>query len=77
MHDVGCRLHACISCRFLQTSHITALFNSKTSIVIQKRHPYTENLNSETSVDSKYAFSHCGDVISNIQLEASQSDDCI
>jgi len=40
-----------------------ALFNPKTSILIQKRHPYTGNLNSETSGDSKNAFLHWGDVL--------------
>ena len=40
----------------------TALFGPKMSILIQKRHPYTGNLNSETSGDSKNAFLHCGDV---------------
>ncbi len=39
-----------------------ALFNPETSILIQKRHPYTVNLNSETSGDSKNAFLRCGDV---------------
>jgi len=34
---------------------------AKTSILIQKRHPYTGNLNSETLVDSKNAFLHWGD----------------
>ncbi len=33
-----------------------ALFNPKTSNVIQKRHPYTGNLNSQTSGDSKNVF---------------------
>ncbi len=41
----------------------TALFNPETSILIQKRHPYTGNLNSETSGDSKNTFLHCGDVL--------------
>ena len=40
-----------------------ALFNSETSVSIQKRHPYTGNLNSETSGDSKNACLHCGDVL--------------
>ncbi len=40
-----------------------ALFNPETSIFIQKCHPYTGNLNSETSGDSKTAFLHCGDVL--------------
>ena len=40
-----------------------ALINPKTSILIQKRHPYTRNLNSEMSGDSENAFLHCGDVL--------------
>ncbi len=36
--------------------YILALFNPETSILIQKRHPYTGNLNSETSGDSKTRF---------------------
>ena len=40
-----------------------ALFNPETPILIQKRHPYTGNLNSETSGDSKNGFLHCGDVL--------------
>ena len=40
-----------------------ALLNPKTSIFVQKRHPYTANLNSEMSGDSKNVFLHCGDVI--------------
>ncbi len=39
-----------------------AVFNPKTSIFIQRRHPYTGDLNSETSGDSKNTFLHCGDV---------------
>ncbi len=39
-----------------------ALLNPATSTLIQKRHPYTGNLNSETSGDSKNTFLHCGDV---------------
>jgi len=39
-----------------------ALFNPKTSVLIQKRHPYTGNLNSETLGDSKNAFLLWGDV---------------
>ncbi len=41
----------------------TALFNPETSVLIQKRHPYTANLNSETLGDSKNATLHCGDVL--------------
>jgi len=47
------------ACVFGQPS---ALFNPKTSILIQKRHPYTGNLNSEMPGDSKNAFLHCGHV---------------
>jgi len=39
-----------------------ALFHPEMSIFVQKCHPYTENLNSETPGDSKNAFLHCGDV---------------
>jgi len=39
-----------------------ALLNPKKTILIQKRHSYTRNLNSETSGDSKNVFLHCGDV---------------
>ena len=38
-------------------THTGALFNPKTSIVIQKRHPYTGNLNRETSGDSEKSVS--------------------
>ena len=40
-----------------------ALFNPETSILVQKRHPYTGNLNRETSGDNKNAFPHWGDVL--------------
>ncbi len=42
-----------------------ALFNPQTPILIQKRHPCTGNLNSETLGDSKNAFLHWGDVLDN------------
>ena len=35
---------------------LTAFVNPKTSISIQKRHPYIENLNRETLGDSKTCF---------------------
>ncbi len=35
---------------------LSALFNPETSILIQKRHLYTENLNSETRGDRKTRF---------------------
>ena len=45
-----------------------ALFNPKTSILIQKRHPYNGNLKSETLGDSKNEFLHWGDVLANAWL---------
>ena len=41
----------------------TAFLDPDTSILIQKRHPYTGNLNRETSGDSKNVFLLCGDVL--------------
>jgi len=41
----------------------SALSNPETTISIQKRHPYTGNLNSETSGDSKNTSLLCGNVI--------------
>ncbi len=40
-----------------------ALFNPETLVLIQKRHPYRGNLNSETPGDSKTRFLHWGDVL--------------
>ena len=42
---------------------IMALFNPEISVLIQKHHPYTGNLNSETLGDSKNAFLHRGGVL--------------
>ncbi len=50
------------SCEYCNND-VVALFNPETSILIQKRHPYTGNLVSEKSGDSKNAFLHCGDVL--------------
>ena len=55
MHACTHRLRACSGCMRFST------FPEK-CILIQKRHPYTGNLNSETSGDSKNTFLHCGDV---------------
>jgi hypothetical protein len=41
----------------LPCPHNTALFISKRSILIRKRHPYTKNLNSELSGDTKKSSS--------------------
>ena len=43
--------------------HLLALSNPKTSVLTWKCHPYIGNLKSGTSVDSKTAFPHCGDVL--------------
>jgi len=40
-----------------------ALFNPEMSNLIQKRHPYTGNVNSETPGDSETAFLHWGDTL--------------
>ena len=63
------RVLACqvITSHHISSHHVTsprsplALFNPETSILIQKRHPYTGNLNRETSGDSKNAFLHFAD----------------
>ncbi len=46
-----------------------ALFNPKTSILIQKCDPYTGNLNSEMSGDSENAFQHCGDRLAHTKSD--------
>ncbi len=51
------------SCECNDSSVHGALFHPKTSILIQKRHPYTGNLNSETCGDSQKTCLHCGDVL--------------
>ncbi len=43
--------------------HQQALLGPEKSVSIQKRHPYTGNLNRETSGDSINVFLHCGDVL--------------
>ena len=40
-----------------------ALFNAEVSVLIQKCHPYTGTLNTETSGDNKIVYLHCGDVL--------------
>ena len=51
-------------CRIQARLVFTLLFSDpETSIFIQECHPYTGNLNSETSGDSKNACLHCGDVL--------------
>ena len=45
-----------------------ALSDPKMSIVIQKRHLYTGNVNSETPGDSRNAFLHWGDVLDALHV---------
>lgn len=42
--------------------------NPKTYSLIQKRPPYTGNVNSVTTGDSKTAFKHCGHVLNLCHL---------
>ena len=56
-----------VRCRRTPTLHF-ALLNPKTCTLAQKCHPYTANLNSETSEDSKNAFLHCGDVLAPLHF---------
>ncbi len=51
-----------VRCGHLSLLHL-APFNPEMSILSHKRHPYTENLNSEMFGDSKDVFLHCGDVL--------------
>ncbi len=47
-------------------------FQSQNVYLVQKRRPYTGNLNSETSGDSKNAFLHCGNVLDAYHLHNGQ-----
>ncbi len=51
-----CSLEPNMSSRHEQV-HLTAVLSPETSILIQKRHPYPGNLNSETSGDNIYSDS--------------------
>ncbi len=56
----------------MQAAYIPAgstwlISNPETSVLIQKRHPYTGNLNPKTSRDRKNVFLHCGDVLFECQ----------
>jgi len=60
------KLYSCIAVSFGTSSpcsETTALSNPEMSILIHRRHPYTENLKRETSGACKDAFLHCGDVL--------------
>ncbi len=46
--------------------HLTGVFSPEMFVLIQKRHPYPEHLNSEPSGDSRNAFLHCGDVLNDM-----------
>jgi len=60
--------HCCstATCSCTQRETLSALFNPKASVSIQKRYPYTGNLNSESPGDSKNAFLHWGDVLADV-----------
>ena len=45
-----------------QAGRAAAVFSPKTSILIQKRTPYTGTLNSQKPGDSENTFLHYGDV---------------
>jgi len=49
------------SSRHMQRTDL-ALVNPENPVLIQKRYPYTGNLNSKMSGDSKNTFFHCGDL---------------
>ncbi len=61
--QASCWLHKMHMPAQMVFSSAEALLNPETSVFIQERHPYTGNLNSETSGDSINAFLHCGDVL--------------
>ncbi len=48
--------------------YYAALLNPNISKLIQKCHPYTVNLNPETSRDSKNVFLHWGDVAGRYEV---------
>ena len=53
-----------------------ALFNPEPAVLIQKRHPYTGDLNSETPGDSTNAFLHWGYVLGMSDIYAVVFADC-
>lgn len=53
---------ACVSGSVLRLAILLSSFQSQNVFLIQKCHPYSGNLNSEKSGDSKNAFPHYGDV---------------
>lgn len=63
------------SSRYLQQQHTLqkALLNPKTSVWIQKHHPYTGNLAAEMSWESKIAFLQCGDVLNGFRNSVLQT----
>ncbi len=64
-------------CRQCQQHGVyTALFNPETYISMQQRRPYTGNLNSEASGESKNPFLQCGDVIADAQEQDSVDKCC-
>ena len=49
--------------KIVESAGLIALLNPETPILVQKRHPCTRNLNSETLRDSKIAFLRWGYVL--------------
>ncbi len=67
-HKTKCKHHDLKQMRPMQDSGQSrdeALSNPITSIVPQKSHPYTGNLNRETYGDGRNSFPHCEDVLAS------------
>ena len=58
----GLLLLSCYCCFITAVLLVLALLDPKTTALIQKRHPYTGKLNSETPGNSQNAFLRCGHV---------------
>jgi len=59
-------LHIVMQAQSAFVTKYTALLNPKISDLIQKRHSYTENIDSETSGDIQNACLHCGGVLGHL-----------
>jgi hypothetical protein len=68
--------HPCDSWCMANQHHVLALFNPKTSILFQIRHPYTGSVNSEKPGDSKNVVLHCENVLAHVNSEVRRID-CI
>ena len=63
LHCLYAQLPAAGTAHTFEMSVKTPLFKPTASVLIQKHHPYTGNLSSETCGDRRNAFPHCGDVL--------------